>query len=116
VLRAFIQQERKHMKRFFCTLAIGIAAWALPGVGTVYGADMQSKAIAVPFAFKVDRTTLPAGRYRVEQNIGKHVIFLVKTETGHRPQIMRLTVTGPGPTTTLTFERTEGGYKLARIS
>ena len=51
------------MKRFLCTLGIGIAM--LTGAGCVQAADVESKTVAVPFAFKVNNMTLPAGPYRV---------------------------------------------------
>ena len=104
------------MKRFLCTLGIGVAAWAFAGVRDLNAADIQSRNIAVPFAFKVDRTTLPAGHYRVEQNIGKQVAFIVNVQTGHRIQIMRDNVNDPTGNAKLTFERTRDGYKLSRIS
>jgi hypothetical protein len=104
------------MKRFLCTIILGVAVWALPGAGKANAADFESKTIAVPFAFKVDRTTLPAGHYRVEQNLGKHVMFLVNIESGHRAQIMAVNVNEPSKKTTLTFERSGGGYRLAKIS
>ena len=102
------------MKRFLCTLAIGVAAWALPGA--VNAADVASKTVAVPFAFKVDHMTFPAGPYRVEQNFGKPVMSLVNLETGRRALIVRENVNVPGRNMTLTFERTEDGYKLSGIS
>jgi hypothetical protein len=104
------------MKRFLCALGLGIAVWALPGAGSLNAADIQSKTIAVPFAFKVERATLPAGHYRVEQNVGKPVIFLVNVQTGHRAPVMRANVDGPAANATLTFEKTREGYRLARIS
>lgn len=104
------------MKRFVCRVVIGIAAWALTGVGRVSAADYRSQSIAVPFAFKVDRNTLPAGEYRVEQNVGKNVAFIVNIQTGHRVQIMREYFKDPTGNSKLTFERTGAGYKLSKIS
>lgn len=79
-------------------------------------ADVASKTIAVPFAFQVDRATLPAGHYRVEQNIGKQVVSLVNLQTGHRALIMRENVGEPTGNATLTFEKIGRVYKLSRIS
>jgi hypothetical protein len=102
------------MKRFLCTLAIGMAA--LAGAGRVQAADIESKTVAVPFAFKVNNVTLPAGPYRVEQNIGKQMVFIVNMQTGHRIPVMRENGTERLGSATLTFEKTGQGYKLSRIS
>jgi hypothetical protein len=104
------------MKKFLSTVIIGIAAWALPAVGTVSAADFRSQDIAVPFAFKVDKVTLPAGHYRVEQNVGKHVTFIVNVQTGHRVQMIRENVNDPTGNSKLTFEKTSEGYKLSKVS
>jgi hypothetical protein len=104
------------MKRFLCTLGIGIAAWALPGASRVQAADIQSKTVAVPFAFKIDKLTLPAGSYRVEQNIGKQMVFIVNVQTGHRVPMMREQPSDHAGATTLTFEKNGQVYKLSRIS
>jgi hypothetical protein len=104
------------MKKFLSTVIVGVAAWALPGAGTVNAADFRSQEIAVPFAFKVDKITLPAGHYRVEQNVGKHVTFIVNMQTGHRVQIIRENGNDPTGNSKLTFERTPEGYKLSKVS
>ena len=104
------------MKKFLCTLGLGFAVWGLPGAGALNAADIQSKRVAVPFAFKVDRITLPAGSYLVEQNIGKQLVTLVNTQTGHRVQVMREPVYRPTGDAKLTFEKTRDGYKLSQIS
>jgi hypothetical protein len=88
----------------------------LPGAGTAHAADLSSKVVAVPFSFKVEKTTLPAGRYRVEQNAGKHVVFLVNVETGHRVNLIRINVNDPSGKATLTFEKTGQVYRLSEIS
>jgi hypothetical protein len=103
------------MKKFFCTLGIGIAVWALPGAATVHAADMESQRISVPFAFKVNKTTLPAGHYRVEQFQGKRVVFIVNLDTGHRIPVIRDN-NDPIGTRTLTFEKVGNEYKLTKVS
>jgi len=103
------------MKKFLLTVAVA-GAWALAGSRTAQAAEVQSKTIAVPFAFHVEKMTLPAGHYRVEQNPGKHVVFLMNVDTGHRVQLMRVTASEASGRTTLTFEKTGQSYKLAEIS
>ena len=88
------------MKKFLCTLGLAIAS-----VGALGAADFQSKQIAVPFAFKVANTTLPAGRYRVEQYIGKQMVVIVNVETGHRVAVMREPVIESTGKSKLTFEK-----------
>ena len=104
------------MKRFLCTLAIAVVGWTLPGVGTVRAAEFRSRDIAIPFEFKVDKITLPAGHYRLEQKTGKSFVFLMNLQTGRGVQIMRESASDPTGSTKLTFERTEQGYKLAMVS
>jgi hypothetical protein len=104
------------MKKFLCTLGLGVAVWGLPGAGRLSAADIESKRVSVPFAFQVDKIWLPAGHYRVEQNIGKQMVVMVNTETGHRVQVMREPVYQPTGNTKLTFEKIGKGYKLSRVS
>jgi hypothetical protein len=99
------------MKRFLCALGLAIAS-----VGALSAADFQSKQIAVPFDFKVEKVTLPAGRYRVEQFVGKQMVVIVNVETGRSVPVMREPFVGSNGNTKLTFEKTGDGYKLSRIS
>jgi hypothetical protein len=99
------------MKKFLCAFGLAIAS-----VGALGAADFQSKQIAVPFAFKVEKTTLPAGTYRVEQFVGKQMIVIVNVETGHRVSVMREPVLGSNGNTKLTFEKVGAGYKLSGVS
>jgi hypothetical protein len=93
-----------------------MAVWALPGAGRMHAADIESKTITVPFAFQVNNTMLPAGPYRVEQTIGKQLMFIVNMQTGHRIPVMRDRVSDGSVNATLTFEKTSQGYRLSRIS
>ena len=99
------------MKKVLCTLGLAIAS-----VGALSAADFQSKQIAVPFAFKVANTTLPAGRYRIEQTIGKQMVVIVNVETGHRIAVMRDPAIESNGKSRLTFEKIGDGYKLSSIS
>jgi hypothetical protein len=104
------------MRRFLCTVGIAVAAWALPGVGTVRAAEFRSGDIAIPFEFKVEKITLPAGRYRLEQKTGKSFVFLLNIQTGRGVQVMRESANDPTADTKLTFKRTGEGYKLSKVS
>jgi len=104
------------MKKFLCTLGIVVAGWALPGAGTLGAAEFRSGDIAIPFQFKVDRITLPAGHYRLEQKTGKSFVFLMNVLTGRGVQVMRESTNDPTADTKLTFELTGEGYKLSKVS
>jgi hypothetical protein len=104
------------MKRFLCTLAVFVAGCALPGIGSISAAELRSPDIAIPFDFKIDKITMPAGRYRLEQKAGKSFVFLMNIQTGRGVQMMREGVNDPTANTKLTFERTGDGYKLSRVS
>jgi hypothetical protein len=99
------------MKKFLCTIGLAISS-----VGALGAADFQSKQIAVPFAFKDHKATLPAGHYRVEQYIGKQMVVLVNVDTGHRVPVMREPVLDSTGKTKLTFEKVGESYKLSRVS
>ena len=95
--------------------------WLLVGVvllaaGSIHAADLQSKNVAVPFAFQVEKITMPAGEYRIEETFGKPFVFVVNSKTGRRVQMLRHgAITTPGAAK-LEFEKTGEGYRLRRVS
>jgi hypothetical protein len=102
------------MKRFLATLGVLIAGSAVPKAGNA--AELLARDIAIPFEFKVEKVTLPAGHYRLQQTSGKSFVFIMNIQTGRGVQMMREGLNDPTTKTTLTFEKTEAGYKLSKVS
>jgi hypothetical protein len=104
------------MKNFFRSLSVGLGLTALFAVGNLNAAGYVSENIAIPFEFKVDKLTLPAGEYRVEQDFGKYLVSIVNIQTGRRVQFLRECGTRTPGRAKLIFEPTGYGYKLSKVS
>jgi len=98
------------MKKFFLGLASIFAA------SNLSAAHYVTENISVPFEFHVDKVTLPAGEYRVEQDTGKSLIAIVNVHTGRRIHMFRDNADRTPGRAKLIFEPTGRGYKLARVS
>jgi hypothetical protein len=97
------------MKKLILSLASIFAAGNLSATGFV------TEGIVVPFAFKVDKVTLPAGEYRVEEDFGKYALAILNVNTGRRVQVLRdLSERKPGRAK-LIFEPTGQGYRLVKV-
>jgi hypothetical protein len=104
------------MKNVFRTCALGVGMVAMFAASTLNAATFQSRTVSIPFAFHVSKMTLPAGDYRVTQNYGSDITFLVNLKTGQQVQVLRsggATVDGRAK---LVFENTGSGYTLKTIS
>lgn len=94
-------------------MAGGIAAVLALGAGTAKAAVVEVK---VPFAFKVEGKTMPAGTYRIEtqgqlaqlENETQHVSLFVLTRSTET-----LDSHGKGPA--LAFTHSKDGYTLSDI-
>lgn len=104
------------MKNFFRSLSVGLGLTALFAVGNMNAAGYVSENIAIPFEFKVDKLTLPAGDYRVEQDFGRYLVSIVNIQTGRRIQVLRECGTHTPGRAKLIFEPTGNGYKLSKVS
>jgi hypothetical protein len=104
------------MKNFFRSLSVGLGLTAFFAAGNLEAAGQVSKTVAVPFEFKVDNVTLPAGEYRVEQDFGKYLVSIVNLKTGRRVQVLRDYSDHKEGRARLIFEPTGQGYKLVRVS
>ena len=104
------------MKEFFRNISVGLGLAAFFASGNLNATGYVTENIAVPFAFKVDKLTLPAGEYRVEQEFGKYIVSIVNVKTGRRVQFLRDNSRREDGRAKLIFEPTGQGYKLARVS
>jgi hypothetical protein len=104
------------MKNFFRSLSVGLGLSAIFAASNLNAAGYVTENIAIPFEFKVDKLTLPAGEYRVEQDFGKYLVSIVNLKTGHRVQVLRDNSHRVSGRAKLIFEPTGAGYKLAKVS
>ena len=104
------------MKNFFRSLKVaGLGLSALFAAGNLNAAGYVSENIAIPFEFKVEKMTLPAGQYRVEQDFGKYLVSIVNVNTGRRIQMLRDHSNRSEGRAKLVFEPTGQGFKLAKV-
>jgi len=103
------------MKKFFRSLSVGLGLSAMFAASNLNATGYVTESIAIPFEFKVDKMTMPAGDYRVEQDFGKYLVSIVNLKTGHRVQVLRDYGNHVAGRSKLIFEPTGAGYKLAKV-
>jgi hypothetical protein len=105
------------MKNFFRNISVGLGLAAIFTPGDLNASPgFVTENIAVPFEFRVDRLTLPAGEYRIEQDFGHYFVSIVNVRTGSRVQFLRDNSGRKPGRAKLIFEPTGQGYKLAKVS
>jgi hypothetical protein len=104
------------MKNFFRNLSVGLGLSAIFAASSLNATAFVSENIAIPFDFKVDKVTLPAGEYQVQQDFGRYLVSLVNVKTGRRVQMLRDSGAYREGRAKLVFEPTGQGYKLAKVS
>jgi hypothetical protein len=104
------------MKNVFRSLFTGLGLTALFAAGSLNAAGGITKSINIPFDFKVDKTVMPAGEYRLEQDFGDFRVRIVNVNTGLRVQVLRDHAGRTDEGAKLIFEPTGQGYKLIRVS
>jgi len=103
------------MKPLFRSLAAGLCLCALCGAKSLNATDRVSENMKIPFVFTVDKVTLPAGEYRVQQEFGKDVVSILNINTGRRVRILRDSSKHVPGRARLMFEHGEQGYRLAKV-
>jgi len=98
------------MKKLLLSLGTLFAA------GSLSAADYVSSHVVVPFEFRVDKISLPAGEYRLERDFGTNMVSMVNLNTGRRVRVMWDVAGRSGDKSKLVFEKTGDNYKLIRIS
>jgi hypothetical protein len=104
------------MKELFRNISVGLGLAAFLAFGNLNATGYVTENIAVPFEFKVDKLTLPAGEYRIEEEFGKYIVSIVNVKTGRRIQFLRDNSRRQPGRAKLVFEPTGQGYRLARVS
>lgn len=97
------------------TLALGFGLTATFATAGLQAATYYNERVSIPFDFKVGKTSLAAGEYRVSQEPGKDIAFLTNVKTSQRVQTLRtITSTAVGHAT-LTFENKDGVRVLKQL-
>jgi hypothetical protein len=104
------------MKNVFRTCAVGVGIAAMMTASALNATSFQTEKIDIPFSFQVSKTTLPAGEYRVHQNFGSDIAYLVNLKTGQQVQVLRSVGMKQDGRARLVFENTEKGRVLKTIS
>jgi hypothetical protein len=94
------------MKKIAFAFAACIAAFG--SMGMLKAEARTSESVAIPFEFRVQQTTMPAGEYRIEKLFGSPLALLVNTKTGDRVYVFRDAQPKTEGKTTMTFERRDG--------
>src|SRR5215469_1778204 len=103
------------MKNVFRTCAVGVGIAAMMTASALNAATFQTEKVEIPFAFHVSKTALPAGEYRIQQNFGSDVAYLVNLKTGQQVQVLRSVGAKKDGRAKLVFENTENGRVLKSI-
>jgi Na+-transporting NADH:ubiquinone oxidoreductase subunit NqrF len=108
--------EKKIMKNVFhkCAFTLGIAAMVT--ASSLNASMIMTEKVAIPFNFQVARTTLPAGEYRVQQQFGSDIAYLVNLKTGQQVQVLRSVGEKKDGRAKLVFQNTASGHVLKTIS
>lgn len=102
------------MKNFFRSVLAGLGLTAAFTAGNL-NASMVTKNVSIPFEFKVDKTTMPAGEYRLEQDFGDLRMWVINVKTGQRVLVLRDNSRREEGRARMIFEPTGQGYKLTRV-
>jgi hypothetical protein len=99
---------RQTIRNFVFAAAAAVVLTA----GTAQAEIRRSQPISIPYEFQVDKTKMPAGEYRVEQDSMSEFALLVNNKTGERVFFLRpKNVRTPGKAT-LTLVPGETGVKV----
>ena len=100
----------------FRAFALLPCAALIPGASAMQASAVKLDRFEIPFEFKVQHKTLPAGQYEVQQGADSNFAILVNRHTGERVQFLRPSNTRQEGKARLIFENNENGHSLKRIS
>jgi hypothetical protein len=99
-------------KRLVYAFALALGAMTLGSVSSLKADISRTKAVTIPFEFRVDKKAMPSGEYRIEQEIGTEIATLVNTKTGARVRVLRPSSQRQYGKAILTFVPGKGGMSL----
>jgi hypothetical protein len=102
------------LKAFRAFVILPCAALVL-STFALQAAAVKTETFAIPFQFQVQKQTMPAGEYRINQAQGSDIAQLVNTKTGQRVEFIRPTTTHQQGKARLVFEGGENHRSLTRI-
>jgi len=83
--------------------------------GVVCSAAIYGEVVNIPFDFKVDNRTMPAGEYRLQGGHFSMVTYLINAQTGRQVQLLRQPEDSPNGKSHLYFTQTGDQYVLKSI-
>ncbi len=95
---------------------LGFGLAAIFATSSLNASMYYSQTVNIPFEFRAGKHTYSAGEYRIEQDFGKDIAYLVNLKTGQRLQVMRPINDHSPANGTLTFENSYGVHILKRLS
>jgi hypothetical protein len=102
--------------RIYRTLALGFGLTAIFATSGLNASVFYSATVTIPFEFKAGKHLYSAGEYRVEQEFGKDIAYVVNVKTGQRVQLMRPVNGGTSGNCKLIFENNDGVRVLKKLS
>ena len=61
----------------------------LAGTFVMQAAAVKSETFRIPFDFRVQKQSLPAGEYSIQQSQGSEIVILTNTKTGKHVELLR---------------------------
>jgi hypothetical protein len=95
---------------------LGFGLTAIFATGGLNATTFYSAKVAIPFNFKVGNISLDAGEYRVYQEFGKDIAYVINLKTGHRVQMLRSAGGDTQGRARLRFENKDGVQILTAVS
>ena len=94
-------------------IALGFGLTAMLATSGLHASMFYTEKANIPFEFRVGKRVYAAGEYRVEQEFGKDIVYLVNVKTGRRLQMLRPISTRDSGNSKLTFEN-DGGVRVLK--
>jgi hypothetical protein len=94
-------------------IALGFGLTAMLATSGLQASMFYTEKAAIPFEFRYGKRVYEAGVYRVEQDFGKDIAYLVNVRTGKKIQILRPVSSRRSGKSVLTFEN-DGGVRVLK--
>jgi hypothetical protein len=94
-------------------LALGFGLTAMLATSGLHASMFYTEKANIPFEFRVGKQVYSAGEYRLEQEFGKDIVYLVNVKTGRKLQMLRPLNGRDSGNSKLTFEN-NGGVRVLK--
>jgi len=102
------------MKSIYQKCALGLGLATMFAAGALNATSFTSDKVSIPFEFRVAKTTLPAGDYRI-QSVLNDVTYITNVKTGQSVQLLRSGGDRSESKAKLVFENKDGNHTLKAI-